>query len=471
MVDNSRPSLLPIITSVIGSGLLLFVLNNTAADINLPHIYLQVNSSSIHDNKQIKFQTVAINDGRSAATHVRLTLTYPSGNIINSTIPFSNEHITSLKYENPSTLVVDLQRLSIDASIIINTTTTTIKKNAVATDSLANNLYVVSAASDQGTSIISDSSLPTIRLEDAGIIPFKLRLIIVASILATVCFLIVLLYKRIRNYKSQINRSQFVFNIIKQMISIREIFKNNIHATDIFPLSTWDSMDDKEKRQIFTDHLDYNLISKFYTKLRQRDLDFSKEEINEDTLKSLNQYCSNHVDYALKNIIWKKYLVTSHKRLHSIISINTTLISAIVIFFIFEVLRIIFFVQFQSMIYPFYNIFIIFTLISRGLVSFFVAREIIIYQSSYTYDISANNDIIYYTSLSSTRHGLIKLFASSFLIMGIPLYLLGVQLHFVGRSDIAYQYFIAVMIIDVIRMLILSFIIPKYVFNNTLNIK
>src|SRR6476659_5397435 len=121
MVDNSKPSLLPIITSVIGSGLLLFVLNNTAADINLPHIYLQVNSSSIHANKQIKFQTVAINDSRSAATHVRLTLTYPSGNIINSTIPFSNEHITSLKYENPSTLVVELQRLSIDASIIINT--------------------------------------------------------------------------------------------------------------------------------------------------------------------------------------------------------------------------------------------------------------------------------------------------------------------------------------------------------------
>jgi hypothetical protein len=50
MMDNSRPSLLPIITSVIGSGLLLFVLNNIAADINLPHIYLQVNRFSIHDD-------------------------------------------------------------------------------------------------------------------------------------------------------------------------------------------------------------------------------------------------------------------------------------------------------------------------------------------------------------------------------------------------------------------------------------
>jgi len=229
MMDNSRPSLLPIITSVIGSGLLLFVLNNTAADINLPHIYLQVNSSSINGDKQIKFQTVAINDGRSSATHVRLTLHYPSSNITNSTIPFASENITSIKNANPSMLIVELQRLSIGSSIIINTTT--IKKNAVATGSLANNLYVVSAASDQGTSTISDSSLPTIRIEDAGIIPFKLRLIVVASILATICFLIVLSYKRIKNYKSQINRSQFVFGIIKQMTSVREVFKNNIHAT------------------------------------------------------------------------------------------------------------------------------------------------------------------------------------------------------------------------------------------------
>ena len=77
MMDNSRPSLLPIITSVIGSGLLLFVLNNTAADINLPHIYLHVNSSGINGDKQIKFQTVAINHGRSTATHEGWLYTIP----------------------------------------------------------------------------------------------------------------------------------------------------------------------------------------------------------------------------------------------------------------------------------------------------------------------------------------------------------------------------------------------------------
>jgi hypothetical protein len=87
--------LFPIITSVIGSGLLLFVLNNIAAEINQPHIYLQVNSFSENNSQQqqqqTKFQTIAINDGRSTATNVRLTLFYPSANIINYSIPFHNE--------------------------------------------------------------------------------------------------------------------------------------------------------------------------------------------------------------------------------------------------------------------------------------------------------------------------------------------------------------------------------------------
>ncbi|HKG41274.1 MAG TPA: hypothetical protein VKA98_03990 [Nitrososphaeraceae archaeon] len=71
-----KSSLFPIITSVIGSGLLLFVLNNMAAEINQPHIYLQVNSFGANNSQQqqTKFQTIAINDGRSTATNIRLTL-------------------------------------------------------------------------------------------------------------------------------------------------------------------------------------------------------------------------------------------------------------------------------------------------------------------------------------------------------------------------------------------------------------
>jgi hypothetical protein len=280
-----------------------------------------------------------------------------------------------------------------------------------------------------------------------------------------------LFYKRIKHFRFQINRPKLVFDVVREMVTVRDMLKKNILSTTIFPILRWNSIEDETKRQIFSDHRDYNLINDFYKDLKQRDSDFSQKDISDQTLRKNNEDCLTLADYTLRNICWSKYHTVRHKKFHIIISIVTTISGVLLIFFIFEVLRIIFFVQFQSMIGPFYNIYYIFTLVSRGLVSFFVAREIIIYQSSYTYDISANNDMIHYTSLSATRHGLIKLFALSFLIMGIPMYLLGVQLNYVGRSDVAYQYFIAILIIDVIRMLILSFIIPKFIFKNTLYIK
>jgi hypothetical protein len=471
-MDNFRPSLLPIITSVIGSGLLLFVLNNIAANINLPHIYLQVNSfSSGHNDQQTKFRTIVINDGRSTATDVRLTLLYPSANIINFTIPFHNENITSLKYEKPSALVIQLKRLSMSASIIINTTTMNKHNDITAGASSVNNRFIVSATSDQGTNTISDSSSPTVRIEDAGIIPFNLRLLIFATVLAIICFLIGLLYRRIKNYKFQINRSKFIFDIVKQMISVRDTIKKNILATDIFSYSGWNSIDNESKRQIFSDHRDYNLISKFYTKLMQRDSDFSQEETSDLALKNLNQECLSIVDYALKNINWKKYHTISHNRLHIILSIVATLFSALAIFFIFEVLRLLSFLPYQSLVEPYYGIYYALPLVTRGIVAFFLAREIIIFQSSSVYDISSNNDTISYIYLSSTNHGLIKLLAFSFLIMGVPLFLLGTQLQYTGRSDIAYQFFITILVIDVIRMSILSFIIPRYAFKSILMIR
>jgi len=63
------------------------------------------------------------------------------------------------------------------------------------------------------------------------------------------------------------------------MITVRNTLKENIVVTDIFSFSKWNSTDNEDKRQIFGDHRDYNLINKFDTKLRQRDSDFSKEEI------------------------------------------------------------------------------------------------------------------------------------------------------------------------------------------------
>lgn len=458
-----KSSLFPIITSAIGSGLLLFVLNNIVADINQPHIYLQVNSFSGHNNsqEQTKFQTIAINDGRSAATNIRLTLLYPSANIINYTIPFHNENITSVNLERPTSLVAEMNRLSKDATVIINTTV--LKKDVVTAGDSPNKYYSVSATFDQGTNTISNLGSTTIKIEDANVIPFNLRLIILATVLALICFLMGLIYKRIRHFKMQINQPKFVFDILNEMIIVRDTLKKNTLSTDMFHFSKWNSIGDESKRQIFSNHRDYNLINEFYTELKQRDSDFSQKDIIDQTLRKNNEDCLSLADHTLGSVCWPKYHIVSHKKFHIIISIAAIISSALLIFFIFEVFRVMFFLPIQGLSEPYRIIYNISTSIARSIVAFLLAREIINFQSSSTYDFAgAAKDTISHISLLSNRHGLEKLFAFSLLIMGTPLFLLSGQLHYVGRSDIAYQFFIIILLIDVARMFILSFVVPKY---------
>jgi hypothetical protein len=466
-----KSSLFPIITSVIGSGLLLFVLNNIAAEINQPHIYLQVNSFSGNNSQkqQTEFQTIALNDGRSAATNVRLTLLYPLANIINYSIPFHNENITSLNLEEPTSLVTEIDRFSKGATVIINTTV--MKKDGVLARS-PYKYYAVSATFDQGTNTIFNLSSPTIRVQDIEkVIPLNLRLLIVTTFLALVCFLMGLFYKRIKHFKFQIDRPKFVFDVVKEMVIVRDTLKKNILSTTIFPIVRWNSIEDDTKRQIFSDHRDYNLINEFYKELKQRDSDFSQNDISDKTLRQNNEDCLNHVDYTLGKIYWSSYHPVSHKKFHIIICVASIITSALVIFFIFEVFRVIFFLPIQSLTEPYHIVYNILTSILRSIVAFLLAREIINFQSSSTYDFSANNDTVSHISLSSSRHGLAKLFAFSVLIMGTPLFLLSGELNYVGRSDLAYEFFIIILLIDVARMFVLSFIAPRYTMKRIIKIR
>jgi hypothetical protein len=467
-----KSSLFPIITSVIGSGLLLFVLNNIAAEINQPHIYLQVNSFSGNNSKQqqeTKFQTIVLNDGRSAATNVRLTLLYPSANIINYSIPFHNENITSLKLEGPTSLIAEIDRLSKGATVIINTTV--IKKDAAIVGSHYK-YYAVSATFDQGTNTIFNLSSPAVRVQDIEkVIPLNLRLLIVTTFLALICFLMGLFYKRIKHFRFQINRPKLVFDVVREMVTVRDMLKKNILSTTIFPILRWNSIEDETKRQIFSDHRDYNLINDFYKDLKQRDSDFSQKDISDQTLREKNEHCFNQVDYTLEKVCWSSYHPIGYKKFHIIISVASIIFSALLIFFIFEVFRVIFFLPIQDFPEPYQIVYNILTSMSRSIVAFLLAREIINFQSESTYDFSANNDTISHISLSSSRYGLAKLFAFSVLIMGTPLFLLSGELNYVGRSDLAYDFFIIILLIDVARMFILSFIVPRYTMKRIIKIR
>ena len=104
-------SLFQIISTLIGSGLTIFLLNSITADLNQPSIKLDIVSDSIknnitpnyasnnltyinnftnkkdgatnftNSNMFTKFDTIAINNGRISATDLMLRIYYPNGNI------------------------------------------------------------------------------------------------------------------------------------------------------------------------------------------------------------------------------------------------------------------------------------------------------------------------------------------------------------------------------------------------------
>ena len=105
-------------------------------------------------------------------------------------------------------MVADIDRFSKGATVIINTTV--MKKDAVAGSSYK--YYAVSDTFDQGTNTIFNLSSTTIRVEDIEkVIPLNLRLLIVATFLALVCFLMGIFYKRMKHFKLQINQPKACF--------------------------------------------------------------------------------------------------------------------------------------------------------------------------------------------------------------------------------------------------------------------
>lgn len=143
-------------------------------------------------------------------------------------------HSGFILFIEPTSLVAEIDRFSKGATIIINTTV--MKKDGV----LARypyKYYAVSATFDQGTNTIFNLSSPTIRVQDIEIvITLNLRLLIVTTFLALVCFLMGLFYKRIKHFKFQIDRPKFVFDVVKEMVIVRDTLKKNFYLPLYFLL-------------------------------------------------------------------------------------------------------------------------------------------------------------------------------------------------------------------------------------------
>lgn len=482
ILSDWRPSVFQIIPTLIGSGLTLFVFNNLVADINQPHVFVNVqqydasvNSSNRSGySNQIKFHNVAINDGRSSATHLRLSISYPNYNITGYKTAFQSENVTFSHLNN--TLVVELRRLSSGSAVAIDTTGKCISNYTSA--ALAAGVhacdpnYIVTASYDQGSGFKTNVDSPVLTASTFLYAHIRNQVIILATTFAIASFVIALLLKRIRRFKRRLELSIFVFKILKQIVSIRDQLHENMLSQKIFHLESWLSKDENDKRHVFDDYSDYKHIDNFYEKLKERDNDLSNKNIGYDELKKYNDECLALATNTIEKINWTHYQDIEDRKYYFPLTIMITIPCAVLVFFAFEAYK----VPFVLFLLGLPNqdhvlIYYVFTIFARTLVSFVLARELINFQTSFSYEIGVDNNFLSYYTLSRNEQN--RLLILSFVTVGIPILSVLHGFQFTIREfdfPIIGEILVGVFV-DAIRFFILVFLVPKFTMKRQLQIR
>ncbi|MDR4512986.1 MAG: hypothetical protein MRJ93_14925 [Nitrososphaeraceae archaeon] len=554
---GSNISLIQIISTLIGSTLTLFLLNNLASEINQPQINLNVitddidpalNNNFTNDNNDnnknsitsTKFETFVKNNGESAATNLLLSLLYPNGNITDFGISFQSENINITK-KTDRLLVAELKRLSTDSSVAIttivecnaNTSSSSINghiysdnQNLISSTCFQPTHYIATVSYDQGSTFLSNIDSSILYTYGFDIAHYKHHIWIFAITVAVISFMIALLYKRLNNFRKRLSKPKFVFDIVKEIITVKETLESDNFSKRIFPIEKWYSKDLYEKRKIFDDYEDYYYIEDFYSKLKNRDdivsnrisasshssssssekeeitkkpadkinnkensnktLDMNNNNDNNDNyndngnkndklnnnnqlyIKRLNDQCLFLANNAIKNISWSHYQDIGDRIYYLPLIISITIISGLVISYTFEYYRLLFFQFFNLESVNFQTIidYILITIL-RSIVFFLLAKEIINFKTLFAYEIGVKNNILSFFVFD--RRAQLKLFLLSFIIAGIPSFLLFLLYDI---NEIQYLPFdfskeytmrMTVSLVDTLRLAILALIIPKFI--------
>ena len=200
-----RESSIPIISTLVGSGLLLTVLSGLYSEFSQPNIHLgitphyAIETNYTESKPNINYYEILMrNDGKTPATNLTFSM-YFFGEIKNYAVSFTDEKLQSLKEVKTggeaSLVVGEMARLAPGAMTIINASVNTNKYDP----------YYISATFDQGSTSfpafippdIESGRFPNILSANEGGYVVQ-QLIIISSILCIVSFTIAVVYKRIK---------------------------------------------------------------------------------------------------------------------------------------------------------------------------------------------------------------------------------------------------------------------------------
>lgn len=539
-------SIFQIISTLIGSGFTIFLLNSVAADFNQPIIDIDVASEELSryiESQQIsnttltkdlppnqaltnnslfdsgeKFDTLVINNGRSAATNLIIQLSYPQGRILDYYTTFQSENV-SFQHTSPHLLTAEIKRMPKDAIIDIHTIVecnvnstgvndksfindhnrlTAEKSEIIHCPSKIN--HIVTASYDQGSIFHTDGNYEPIILDKSYSLHSKNQVLIIITTFAVISFLMVFLYKRIHRFRLRLSRPKYVFSIVKEVISIRDTLQADIDSKKIFSLDLWLTKSKDEKLRVFSNYDDYKYLDNFYTKLKERD-DFMfkglanealvNSVIEDDTIKNkdkilrissenyddqatslsfdteqMNSICLDKANNVIERIDWKDYQEIEDKKYYTPIALAMTIAAAILVSFVFEFYRVAAFQMLSSVPSPLY---LALSVIVRGILFFVLAVEIINFKIFFSYEVGMNNNIISFLIMDTRAKT--KLLIISLIIGGIPFLWFLSDFHpfaeeiylFSTNPLSGYKLYATAAMIDVVMFLCLVIVVPKYV--------
>jgi hypothetical protein len=153
-----RESLFQLVLAIIGSSLFGLALSNLYSILSQPSIDIQVKETKSYYSLNNNILTTTItNLGRTAANDIRLTMAFNSS-LMNYTI-FTTENITSKqeikpvqKLPIPSSIIINIRRLSPNSIMVVNTETDAPPSK---------DLYFISATYGQNTIIRTNAANAT----------------------------------------------------------------------------------------------------------------------------------------------------------------------------------------------------------------------------------------------------------------------------------------------------------------------
>ena len=314
------------ITVLLGSSLVLTIFNSLYSGITQPNIYIDVLYPSVdrddgltypigfqsedRENKTSHNKIVIGNNGGSTAKDLRITVYYPESDLISVKNFFANENVSWIRVDSHSWQTEGLSRLSMGGRIVVNATFVNNNPDSFLQDRAP---CTISATYEQASKEYRCSPPSSSRF------PINPSVMIIPLIGSVLYLAIIIIPKKIKQFKKQRKERRFVSSIAKEANEVHNAFRSDINSTAIFSTRLWDSETSGVKRQIYNSYVDYNLIDNFYHELKKRDSSLFKKDISTEAPSEINIKCSDLTDNVVRNIVWLNYPVQTKMQINPIL--------------------------------------------------------------------------------------------------------------------------------------------------------